>query len=160
MSAAPASLAPLAVRRASRTDAAVVAAMNLSLAAETEARELDPARVRAGVEALLADERLGLYYVAERGGAVVGCTLVTWEWSDWRNGVFWWIQSVYVVPAERGRGVFGELYRYVRARADETRGVCGLRLYVDASNARAQAVYAHLGMRRTHYQIYEIDFGA
>lgn len=147
------------VRPAELRDAPRLVAGNIAMALETEGRELDPARVGPGVDAVLRDSAKGRYFIAEIAGAVVGQLLVTTEWSDWRNGTFWWIQSVYVWPDFRGRGVYKALHDWIetRARADPT--VCGLRLYVEGANARAQAVYARHGMHRTDYRLYEIDFG-
>ena len=146
------------IRQARTTDAAVIADYNLRMARETERRRLNPARVRRGVAALLKDRAKGIYFVAEENGAVVGQLLITYEWSDWRNGTFWWIQSVYVAPEFRQRGVFRALYAHVHRLAKARRDICGLRLYVDADNTRAQKTYAHLGMARSHYEIYELDF--
>lgn len=129
---------------------------------ETERRELDLARVTQGVAALLDDPAKGTYFVAESSadvaGAVVGQLLITYEWSDWRNGNFWWIQSVYVKEAFRGRGIFRALFEHVRMLAKERHDVCGLRLYMDAHNARARQVYKQLGMKQTEYELFETDF--
>ena len=146
------------IRPARRTDTAVIADFNARMAWETERRRLDPARVRRGVAALLRDRAKGIYFVAEVQRAVVGQLLLTNEWSDWRNGNFWWIQSVYVVPEFRQAGVFRALFAQVHQLAKSRRGVCGLRLYVDADNIRAQNAYERLGMKRSHYQIFEEDF--
>src|SRR5262245_39076988 len=116
------------------------------MALETEGRELDAERVHAGVSAVFADPGRGTYYLALRGEEPLGALLITHEWSDWRNGVFWWIQSVYVVPSSRRQGVFRELYRSVLERARSSPDVCGLRLYVDQENRSAQQVYLDLGM--------------
>ena len=131
---------------------------NLALALETEGRQLDPVRVRAGVEAVFADPGRGTYYVALAGEEIRGALLVTPEWSDWRNGAFWWIQSVYVVPAARRTGVFRQLYEFVLARARANPDVCGLRLYVEHENEGAQVVYARLGMQTARYRFFELDF--
>ena len=146
------------IRQARTTDAAVIADFNRRMAQETERRRLKPVRVRRGVSALLKDRAKGIYFVAEEKGTVVGQLLITYEWSDWRNGNFWWIQSVYVAPKFRRQGVFRALYAHVHRLAKSSRAVCGLRLYVDADNARAQKTYALLGMARSHYEIYELDF--
>jgi ribosomal protein S18 acetylase RimI-like enzyme len=84
--------------------------------------------------------------------------MITYEWSDWRNGLFWWIQSVYVEPRFRSQGVFKALYRHVEHLARTTPGVCGLRLYVENSNSQAQEIYQRLGLQRTAYQMFEVDF--
>lgn len=146
------------VRPADPADAATIADFNRAMARETEGRDLDPERLGAGVAAVFTDPALGAYTVAEREGRIVGCLLITREWSDWRNGVFWWIQSVYVVAAARRTGVFRALYDDVVRRARETAGVCGVRLYVERENGTAQAVYDAVGMTRSSYQLYEVDF--
>ena len=132
------------------------------MALETERRQLDPDRVGEGVRALLNDPAKGVYYVAEAGpdGArkVVGQLLLTYEWSDWRNGTFWWIQSVYVHESSRGQGVFRALFRHIHDLAKSTSGVCGLRLYMDAHNGRARQAYDRLGLKQTNYEMFEIDF--
>ena len=166
------------LRRARPDDAPIIAANNLAMARETEGVDLDPARLAEGVGAVLADPGKGFYLVAETGGRVVGQLMVTFEWSDWRNGTFWWIQSVYVVPEARRTGVYRALYRHLldaaraeaaradaaraeAARADAARrdgGVCGVRLYVHEHNARARATYAALGMVEAPYRMFEVDF--
>jgi GNAT superfamily N-acetyltransferase len=158
------------VRRATLDDLETVVAFNAAMARETEGKELELARLRAGVEAVLGDARKGFYLVAEippspllergvRGDLqVVGQLLVTTEWSDWRNAFFWWIQSVYVAPHHRRRGVYRALDSYLRAEARRRSDVCGLRLYVARTNRVAQQVYASLGMSRSHYDMYEAEF--
>ncbi len=148
----------LIVRPARGTDTDIIARFNREMASETEGLELDPDQVRAGVEAVLADPAKGFYLVAEQDGRIVGQLMVTYEWSDWRNGTFWWIQSVYVDPAHRRRGVFKRLYEETLHRARTRPGVCGLRLYVEAENRRAQRAYERLGMKLTGYRLYEVDF--
>ena len=130
---------------------------NILLARQTEGRELEPQRVAAGVAALLADPAKGTYYVAEREGQVIGQLLVTLEWSDWRNGWFWWIQSLYVTQDWRGCGVFTALFRHLKDQASRRTDVCGLRLYVENENHRARSTYERLGMRRTSYHLYELE---
>jgi ribosomal protein S18 acetylase RimI-like enzyme len=146
------------VRPARADDLAVLVDFNAALARETESRELDRPTLERGVATLLADPTKGRYFVAEDDGVVVGALCITYEWSDWRNAVFWWIQSVYVRAEHRRTGVYTALYRAIEAQAREDAGVCGLRLYVDHDNARAQSVYAALGMRESHYRFFEIDF--
>jgi ribosomal protein S18 acetylase RimI-like enzyme len=148
----------LRVRPAYPREIPALVEFNLALAQETEGRELEAPRVRAGVEAVFADPGRGLYHVALRGDDVLGALLVTREWSDWRNRAFWWIQSVYVVPAARRQGVFRKLYEHVLERARNDPEVCGLRLYVDHENERAQAVYRQLGMHAARYRFFELDF--
>ena len=146
------------IRRAAPADADTIIAFNVALAQESEGRGLDRAVVGRGVRRLLADPTCGVYYVAERGGSVVGQLLITFEFSDWRDGVFWWVQSVYVQPADRRRGVFRALHRHVEQEARRAGDVCGLRLYVDRDNAKAQQVYRSLGLRPTDYLLYEADW--
>ncbi len=146
------------IRKARLADASVIADFNRRLAQETESLLLDPAIVKRGVRALLNDPTKGIYFVAEERGVVVGQMLITYEWSDWRNGHFWWIQSVYVSHEHRRAGVFGALFDYIQQLAKSKRAVCGLRLYVEANNRRAQQVYERFGMSRTHYKIYETAF--
>lgn len=146
---------PLTLRRAAPADAAVLVEYNQCLARETEGRSLDGPVVAAGVAAVLADPGRGLYFVAERDGRVVGQLMVTTEWSDWRNGWLWWIQSVYVHPEARRQGVFRALYQHVHAQARAEPGVVGLRLYVEEENLDAQQTYLRLGMDRTGYLVLE-----
>jgi ribosomal protein S18 acetylase RimI-like enzyme len=143
------------VRLAHPGDAATIAAYNAAMAWETEGKRLLPEVVGAGVRRLLGEPALGFYLVAEAQGEVVACLMVTTEWSDWRNGRFWWIQSVYVAPGWRRRGVFRALYAQVRAAAAAQPDVCGFRLYVEHDNLGAQATYEKLGMSRTGYRLLE-----
>ncbi len=146
------------IRKARTADTLVIADFNCRLAKETETLLLDPAIVKRGVRALLNDPAKGVYFVAEEGDVVVGQLLITYEWSDWRNGNFWWIQSVYVSQDHRREGVFGKLFEHVQKLASSKRTVCGLRLYVEVNNRRAQHVYERFGMSPTHYKIYETAF--
>jgi ribosomal protein S18 acetylase RimI-like enzyme len=146
------------IRKARPTDAAVIADFNARLAWETEQRRLPRATVRRGVAALLKDRAKGIYFVAEEKGAIVGQLLITYEWSDWRNGNFWWIQSVYVAAEFRQCGVFRALFAHVHKQAKARRDVCGLRLYVEHNNRRAQRAYERLGMGRAHYDLFELDW--
>jgi ribosomal protein S18 acetylase RimI-like enzyme len=140
-------------------DAATIAEYNVALARESEGMTLDPAVVRQGVEAVLRDAAKGIYFAAYENEKPVGMLLVTYEWSDWRNGNFWWLQSVYVHPDHRGRGVFKSLFAHVLEQAQKDPGVCGFRLYVDAHNQRAQEVYRRFQFERTNYQLLERLFG-
>ena len=146
---------PIRVRLAVADDAGTLAGFNQAMAQETEAKVLRDAVVLPGVEAVLRDAGHGFYVVADTGREVVGSLLVTNEWSDWRNGRIWWIQSVYVRPRHRRRGVYRALHEFVRARARSIGGVVGLRLYVERDNAAAQRTYAALGMHETPYLVYE-----
>jgi GNAT superfamily N-acetyltransferase len=145
----------LKYRRAVPAEARLLAEFQLAMAAETESLDLDPPTVLAGTQAVFADPARGQYYVAESGGQIVGSLLITFEWSDWRNGVIWWIQSVYVLPEHRRRGVYAGLYRHLCQLAAAAPDVRGIRLYVDQRNHRAQAVYERLGMNGEHYRVFE-----
>jgi GNAT superfamily N-acetyltransferase len=140
-------------RGATREDARTIVEFQQAMARETEEVELDRETVTRGVEAVFADPSRGRYFVADDNGRVVASLLITYEWSDWRNGVVWWIQSVYVVPELRGRGVYAGLYAFVKQSADDS--VRGIRLYVDRRNTRAQEVYRRLGMDGEHYLVFE-----
>ncbi len=148
----------LLIRRGIATDLDVVMEFNCGLARETEERELDADKIRPGVAALLGDPDRGVYFLAESDGDVIGQLMITREWSDWRNGWFWWIQSLYVRADHRGKGVFKALYRHVEKEAESVGDVCGLRLYVDEDNRKAQEAYEKLGMDRSRYQFFEIEF--
>ena len=123
--------------------------------------QLELERVRAGVAALLSDAGKGTYFLAETGeqpAVIAGQLLITHEWSDWRNGNFWWIQSVYVAKAYRGSGVFRALFEHVHSLAKARKDVCGLRLYMDNHNTAARQTYERLQMKKTAYEVYEMDF--
>ena len=150
-------MSKITVRAAHRADQAHIAAWNAAMAWETEGKRLDPETLERGVLAIFDEPRRGFYLVAEHEGTPVGCLMVTYEWSDWRCGDFWWIQSVYVVESARRLGVFRALYGDVATRAKAAQAV-GLRLYVETENERAQATYAGLGMERCHYFMYETEF--
>ena len=146
----------VAVRAATPADLEFLMDGNARMALETESLTLDRQRLQAGVEAVFADAGRGFYLIAEVDGERAGQMMITYEWSDWRNGVFWWIQSVYTVPEMRGRGAFRALYAAVEEMARERGGVCGLRLYVEAHNEAAQATYRRCGMSETVYKMFEI----
>ena len=146
------------IRSARVGDIETLVEFNQAMARETEHKALDRGVLRAGVAAVFAQPQRGFYRVAERGADVVGCLMVTFEWSDWRNGDIWWLQSVYVHAEHRRAGVFAALYRDVERRARATAGVIGVRLYVEQDNAKAQRVYASFGMERTNYRLYEVLF--
>jgi GNAT superfamily N-acetyltransferase len=143
------------LRAASLGDLAVIADFNQAMAAQTEGKSLPRERLEAGIAAVLRDAGKGWYLLAEDDGRVVGQLMVTFEWSDWRNAPFWWIQSVYVAPESRRRGIYSALHREVVARA-RAAGACGVRLYVERDNGPARATYEHLGMSHSHYDMYEV----
>jgi len=143
------------VRPATAADRDLLVEFNRAMARETEHRELDLETLRAGVAALLGDPARGRVFVADVAGEAAGTLMLTYEWSDWRNGFFWWIQSVYVAPAHRRHGLYRLLHEHVRDLAAQTEGVFGLRLYVERDNATAQATYRKMGMAETYYRLYE-----
>ncbi|HEY6892666.1 MAG TPA: GNAT family N-acetyltransferase [Rhodanobacteraceae bacterium] len=146
------------VRDATRDDIAFLADCNMAMAWESEKKRLDRDVLTRGIVAVFDHPERGFYIVAERGGERVGSLLITHEWSDWRNGGWWWIQSVYVMPSARRGGVFSTMYREIETRARATSGVIGLRLYVEKENTRAQATYAALGMEPAYYSLYQASF--
>ncbi len=145
----------LTIRRATLADAELVTEFNRLLAEESEGKQLDLALLVPGVRAALADPHKTLYFLALEGEAIVGQISVTYEWSDWRNGWFWWIQSVYVRPESRRRGVFRTLYQHVERAAQTDPEVIGIRLYVDDANRAAHGTYQNMGMERTSYHVLE-----
>ena len=146
---------PVELRIALAGDATTLAGFNRAMAFETEAKSLPVENLLPGVAAVLRDPDKGFYVVAETGCEIAGALMITYEWSDWRNGRFWWIQSVYVRPEDRRRGIYRKLHQFVRDRARSVNDVVGLRLYVERENTSAQTTYAALGMVETHYRMYE-----
>jgi ribosomal protein S18 acetylase RimI-like enzyme len=147
----------LTIRTADPSDVERLARFNERMADETEDKALDAGTVRAGVRHMINAPDRGFYLLAERGGKVVGSLMITTEWSDWRNGTFWWIQSVYVRPETRRQGVYASLHAEVKSRAEAADDVCGLRLYVEKDNRAARETYTALGMTETSYRMYEED---
>lgn len=148
------------VRIGQTQDADALAQANIAMAWETESKRLDPATIARGVRAVLNNPAHGFYVIASSGGEIAGSLLVTFEWSDWRSGLIWWVQSLYVQPRFRRHGVFKRMYGFVKAQASRTPDVCGIRLYVHQGNRTAQKAYAKIGMERTPYRIYEDLFAA
>ncbi len=146
------------VRRATMADVDLLVDFNLQMAAETEDRGLDAARLRRGIERSVEQPERARYLMAERDGEVAGTMMLTREWSEWRDGWFWWIQSVYVDARHRRRGVYQALHAHVRNQALTEADVIGIRLYVEHDNVGAQQTYERLGMVRTGYYLYEEDF--
>ena len=144
------------IRDATLDDADVIADYNNRLCEETEGRSLNPKRIGPGVVAMLEDRGKGRYWVAEIDGRVVGQIAITYEWSDWRNGMMWYLQSVYVHPDQRRAGVYSALHQHVESLARSEPQVVGIRLYVEKDNARAQRTYANLGMTKTGYEMMQI----
>ena len=159
----PGTIENLSIREATRSDLDLLVDFNTAMALETENRHLDRERLWAGTKSVLESNSQGVYLVGEvyrgaQSSQVVGQLLITYEWSDWRNANFWWIQSAYVHPDWRSQGVFRSLYQYVVQQARSRSDVCGLRLYVEQGNTTAQAVYDKLGLECTPYRILEVDF--
>lgn len=152
----------LNVRRAKPEDAAMIESFSAAMALETEGRRLDLGRLHDGTIALLESPDRGFFMVAELEQAddrrLLGQLMITYEWSDWRNGVFWWIQSVYVDPAWRRQSVFRRMHETVLATAKTNPNVCGVRLYVEVNNDAAQVVYRKVGLTPSSYAIFETDF--
>jgi GNAT superfamily N-acetyltransferase len=143
------------LRTATPSDAQTIASHNVAMALETEGRELDPSRTLLGVMAIIEDRSKGFYLLAEEDRTVMGQVMVTAEWSDWRNGEFWWVQSVYVRPEHRRNGVLSALLSEIRDRCSRSEGCVGIRLYVDEHNVAAQEAYSRLGLGRSRYGMYE-----
>ena len=145
------------IRYSNKDDISTIVNFNSAMAMETEKKKLDSNTVHKGVESVLKNKEYGFYLLAESDGVPVGQLMVTKEWSDWRNGEFWWIQSVYVYPDHRKNNVYKKLYAEVIKSAKESDKVCGIRLYVDKNNTKAQKVYSKLGMKESNYLLFEED---
>jgi ribosomal protein S18 acetylase RimI-like enzyme len=146
------------ISRAIIENANILADFNVKMAKETENKELNFDKVLNATKEVFLSNDKGFYLKAIYNGKIVGSMLITYEWSDWRNGFFWWIQSVYVLNEYRNKGIFKSLYNYARNLAKEKKDVCGLRLYVDKDNEAAQNVYKKLGMYETNYLLFEEEF--
>lgn len=127
----------------------------LKMAKETENLLLDKHTVAKGVDAVFDDPAKGRYYIAENNGQAIASLLTTYEWSDWRNGKVIWLQSVFVIPEFRRKGIFRQMYSYIKNYVEQTENLCGIRLYVDKTNEKAQKVYANIGMDGNHYRLFE-----
>ena len=145
----------IVIRLAEIRDVLVITKFNQAMAFETEKKELIPKVVSKGVKKILMNSNLGFYVIAERDKEVIGSLMVTTEWSDWRNGMFWWIQSVYIKPNERRKGIYTKLYNFIKESANNNPSICGFRLYVEYENILAKNSYEALGMMETGYRIYE-----
>lgn len=143
------------IRKASAKDWAIIADFQQQMAWETENMTLKPDIIKEGIQVVLNDPTKGSYYVAEVDNRIVGSLMITYEWSDWRNKLIYWIQSVYVLPEFRRRGIYRSLYEHIKAIASNANDVGGIRLYVDRSNHSAQETYTKLGMNGEHYQVFE-----
>lgn len=143
------------IRTGEESDAAALAEFNIAMALETENKMLTLEVVSNGVQTLLKNPKYGFYVIAEKSGEITGSLMVTTEWSDWRDGEFWWVQSVYVRRDCRRQGIYRRLYEYIKMKAEERGNVCGFRLYVERDNAVAQQAYSKLGMSETFYRVFE-----
>ncbi len=143
------------IHSAKQDDINTIVEFQLKMALETEDLSLDPTIVKRGVEAVFNDQNKGSYYVAKEQGHLVACLMTTPEWSEWRNGTVLWIQSVYVRPSHRGKGIFRQMYAHIQDLVHGQADLRGIRLYVDKSNTDAQKVYNAIGMDNDHYQLYE-----
>lgn len=148
----------LIIRPAELKDADIIIEFNVAMGKETEDIQLNIDVLKCGVHSILTDSNKGFYLVAQMDKKIVGQLMITYEWSDWRCGFFWWIQSVYVLPEYRQQAVFKNLYQHVYVLAHGDQSVCGLRLYVDRNNERAKKAYENLGMTKSHYEMFEVDF--
>lgn len=142
-------------RKALPEEAQQIISFQIAMALETENIILDPETVTHGVKAVYADPSKGNYFIAEENGQVIASLLTTYEWSDWRNGTILWLQSVYVMPEFRRKGIYKALYRHIRTMVEQDHNLKGIRLYADKGNTIAQKVYEKLGMTADHYQLYE-----
>lgn len=145
----------ITIRMAESKDASAIVEFNLAMALETEQKMLDRSILESGVQAVFENPSHGFYIIAESDGAAIASLLITPEWSDWRNKLFWWIQSLYVLPQWRRKGVFRSLYTYVAEKARQSNEVCGLRLYVERNNIIARTTYEAQGMNPSVYSLYE-----
>ncbi|WP_017212834.1 GNAT family N-acetyltransferase [Clostridium beijerinckii] len=145
------------IRKATLEDLETIVKFNYNLAKETEDKELNLEILRNGVKAMIEDSSKGQYYVYEVNGRVVGQIMFTYEWSDWRNGMFLWVQSVYVDSEYRKKGIYKKLYHNVKNICDNNDGIAGIRLYVEKENINAKATYESLGMSECNYNMYEYE---
>lgn len=148
----------ITVRDATEADVDHIVGYNARLASESEGKAIDISTLTAGIRRGLAHPELCRYFIAEVDGKPVGTTMLTYELTDWRDGVLWWLQSVYVEPEFRRHGVFRAIYRHIESLAREHPDVRGLRLYVYHDNHRAKKTYENVGMTKAGYELYEHDW--
>ncbi len=146
----------ISIRKFNEADIPTISEFQQRLATETENITLDQGTLDRGIRAMLKDPSKGIYYIAEVDGRIVGCHSTTFEWSDWRNGMVLWIQSVYVVESQRKNGVFKKMFDHLKSMMDRDSSIVGIRLYVDKTNLRAQQVYQAMGMNGEHYSVFEL----
>jgi len=145
----------ISIREAKEKDISILIDFQQRLANESEGVKLDGTILHAGLQAMFDDPAKGIYYVVEDGEEIIGCHLITYEWSDWRNGLIWWLQSVYVKESHRKKGIFKMMYDNILRIIKADSNLIGLRLYVDKTNARAIKVYESMGMDGSHYTVFE-----
>ena len=143
------------IRRATKKDIPYIIAFNQAMALETENVSLSLPVLTRGVETVFNDDSNGFYIVCEQNQQACACLMITYEWSDWRNGQFWWIQSVFVEKQYRNQGIYKKMYQFIKTLADNDKNICGIRLYVDGLNDSAKIVYNRLGMEQSNYQLFE-----
>jgi ribosomal protein S18 acetylase RimI-like enzyme len=143
------------IRQATKADSKQIIEFQLKMALESEGLTLDPEFLKAGVEAVFRDPQKGKYFVAEEDQKIVGSMLTTYEWSDWRNKWVIWLQSIYIMPDYRGKGIFRMMYEQIKSDVKRDNSVSGIRLYVDATNEKAIGIYNSLGMDGEHYRVFE-----
>ena len=146
------------VRGASPSDLDVIAALNQAIARELQDLELDAARLRRGIAAVLGSREKGFFLVAEADGEVVGALMVGYEWSPWREATFWWVNNVFVEPQWRRKGVYTAMHRHLESESRRTLGVCGIRLYTGLENQVARRTYRTLGMKGSPSEVFQIDY--
>jgi ribosomal protein S18 acetylase RimI-like enzyme len=145
------------IKPAQFSDAYLLAQWAQAMAMETESKVLDETTVIAGMQAGISDPAKARYFIAYIDGNAAGTLMLTTEWSDWRNGYWWWIQSVYVAPKHRRKGVYRAMYDHVYSMAEQNAGVCGIRLYVEYENTVALKTYEQLGMKDARYRVMEVS---
>ncbi len=143
------------IKKAQNFDTEPIIDFQLKMAKETENIDLDINLLRQEVKSAFNDNSKGIYYVAEVENKIIASLFTTYEWSDWRNGYVLWLQSVYVLPEFRKKGVFYKMYQYLKSKVENSDKYLGLRLYVDLTNTKAQNVYHQIGMDGEHYKVYE-----
>jgi len=146
------------VSKAQQSDIKEIIQFNINMAMETENKKLNKETVTKGVQEVFNTPSLGYYIIVKDSSGILGCLMITYEWSDWRNGLFWWIQSVYVKKEYRRKGVYRKMYKFIHERAIADKKCTGIRLYVENNNSIAQKVYNSLGMTETYYKLFEVDF--